>query len=99
MRPGTIKLFTNQPRGMDFDEADDTTPVQEIEIPTTAWNAAGTADVPLHFVKYQNITSLVLYVTRGDGDGDRVRLDRVRLIGEMGGKRVGKIEKVEMSED
>jgi hypothetical protein len=95
MRPANIKLFTNRPHSMDFSEADDTTPEQEIEISPAEWNADGTANLPLRFVKYQNVSSLVVYVTRGHGDGYTVRLDRVRLIGEPGEKRSGKIEKIE----
>ena len=105
MRPAAVKLYTNTPHGLDFSDADDTEPTQELEIPTTAWDAAtGTASLPLRFVRFQHITSLVVYVTRGegggdgDGDGNVVRLDRVRLVGETGEKRTGKIEKIEMDE-
>ncbi|KAJ0371486.1 hypothetical protein COL154_001004 [Colletotrichum chrysophilum] len=59
------------------------------------WNADGTANIGLRFVKFQNINSLIIYVTKGDGDGEKVRLDRVRLIGESGEKReMGKLEKI-----
>jgi hypothetical protein len=42
------------------------------------------------------VTSLVLFVVDGDGEGEKTRLDRVRIIGEAGEKReLGKLEKVE----
>ncbi|KXH57753.1 thioredoxin [Colletotrichum salicis] len=95
MRPGTIHLYTNKPHNLDFSEADDTPPTQAIELTEKDWNADGTANIGLRYVKFQNINSLIIYVTKGDGDGEKVRLDRVRLIGESGEKReMGKLEKI-----
>lgn len=95
MRPKTIKLFTNRPHNLGFDEADDIQPTQEIEIQESDWNANGTANISLRFVRFQNISSLVLFVVDGDGDSEKVRLDRIRLIGESGEKReMGKLEKI-----
>ncbi|KAF7520549.1 hypothetical protein G7054_g12725 [Neopestalotiopsis clavispora] len=95
MRPKTIKLFTNRPHNLGFDEADDIQPTQEIEIGEDDWNEKGTASINLRFVRFQNITSLIVFVVDGDGDGEKVRLDRVRLIGESGEKReMGKLEKI-----
>jgi hypothetical protein len=95
MRPKTIKLFTNRPHILGFDEADDVPATQTIEISSTDWDNTGTATIPLRFVKFQNITSLVLYIVDGDGDGERCRIDRLRIIGETGEKReLGKLEKI-----
>ncbi|KAK4128971.1 DUF1000-domain-containing protein [Parathielavia appendiculata] len=95
MRPRTIKLFTNKPHNLGFDEAEDLIATQEFELSEDDWNAEGTANIPLRFVKFQNITSLVLFVVNGDGDGEKTRVDRLRLIGETGEKReMGKLEKI-----
>ncbi|KAK4157877.1 PITH domain-containing protein [Chaetomidium leptoderma] len=95
MRPRTIKLFTNKPHNLGFDEAEDLSATQEFELSDEDWSAEGTANIPLRFVKFQNITSLVLFVANGDGDGEKTRLDRLRLIGETGEKReMGKLEKI-----
>ncbi|KAK7988496.1 phosphatidate cytidylyltransferase [Apiospora arundinis] len=95
MRPKTIKLFTNRPHNLGFDEAEDIQPTQEIEIGEDDWNANGTANVGLRFVRFQNITSVILFVVDGDGSSEKVRVDRVRLIGESGEKRdLGKLEKI-----
>ncbi|KAL2142389.1 hypothetical protein VTI28DRAFT_1220 [Corynascus sepedonium] len=95
LRPRRIKLFTNKPHNLGFDEAEDLSATQEFELSEEDWNAEGTANIPLRFVKFQNITSLVLFVVDGDGDGEKTRLDRVRLIGESGEKReMGKLEKI-----
>ncbi|KAK4216990.1 PITH domain-containing protein [Rhypophila decipiens] len=97
MRPKLIKLFTNKPHNLGFDEAEDMTATQTIELTEKDWNAVGTANIPLRFVKFQNINSLVLFVMNGDGsnDSEKVRIDRIRLIGEAGAKReMGKLEKI-----
>ena len=94
MRPRTIKLFTNKAHNLGFDEAEDMSATQLIELTEKDWNAEGTANISLRYVKFQNITSLVLFVVNGDGESEKVRLDRLRLIGETGEKRVGKIEKI-----
>ncbi|KAI1208940.1 DUF1000-domain-containing protein [Annulohypoxylon truncatum] len=95
MRPKTLKLFTNRPHNLGFDEADDINPTQTIEIGENDWNDNGTANLGLRFVRFQNVTSLVIFVVDGDGDGDKVRVDRIRFIGESGEKReMGKLEKI-----
>lgn len=95
MRPKTIKLFTNRPHNLGFDEAEDIDSTQTIEISESDWNSNGTANLSLRFVRFQNVTSLIIFVVDGDGDGDKVRIDRIRLIGESGGKReMGKLEKI-----
>ncbi len=95
MRPRTIKLFTNKPHNLGFDEAEDLSATQDIVLTERDWSAEGTANIPLRFVKFQNITSLVLFVENGDGEGEKTRLDRVRLIGETGERReMGKLEKI-----
>jgi hypothetical protein len=95
MRPGNIHLYINRTHNLDFSEADDTEPTQAIEIGPEDWNADGTVNLSLRYVKFQKTSSLVIYVQQGEGDGETVRLDRVRLIGEAGAKReMGKLQKV-----
>ncbi|OTB05912.1 hypothetical protein M426DRAFT_319297 [Hypoxylon sp. CI-4A] len=95
LRPRTIKLFTNRPHNLGFDEAEDIPATQTIEIGEDDWNANGTASLGLRFVRFQNVTSLVVFVVDGDGDGEKVRIDRIRFIGESGEKReMGKLEKI-----
>ena len=96
MRPRTIQIYSNRPHILGFEEAEDIPPTQKITLETEDWDQkAGTAKVELRFVKFQNVTSLVLFVVDGNGDGDTVRIDRLRVIGETGEKReLGKLEKV-----
>ena len=95
MRPRTIKLFSNKPHNLGFEEAEDMTATQVIELTEKDWSKDGTASVSLRYVKFQNINTLVLFVVDGDGDGEKVRIDRIRLVGEAGEKReMGKLEKI-----
>lgn len=80
---------------MDFAEADGTDPTQAIEIGPDDWNADGTVNISLRYVKFQKTTTLIVYVQRGDGEAETVRLDRIKLIGEAGARReMGKLQKV-----
>lgn len=95
MRPKTIKLFVNKSHNLGFDEAEDLQATQDIELSESDWNKEGTASIPLRYVRFQNIDSLVLFVVNGDGDSEKVRIDRLRLVGESGSARdMGKLEKV-----
>ncbi|KUI62085.1 Thioredoxin-like protein 1 [Cytospora mali] len=95
MRPRVVKLFTNRPHNLGFEDAESEAPTQLIELSEKDWNSEGTVNIPLRFVKFQNINSLVLFVESGDGDGEKTRIDRIRLIGEHGGGgSTGKLEKI-----
>ncbi|EPE05821.1 proteasome-interacting thioredoxin protein [Ophiostoma piceae UAMH 11346] len=94
-RPQLIKLYSNNPHNLGFDEAEDMQATQEIELKASDWNDKATASIPLKFVKFQNTTTLVVFVVSAEDGADKVRLDRVRLIGEAGEKReMGKLEKI-----
>lgn len=94
-RPTSIKIFTNKPQILSFDDAENNTATQNVSLSETDWNSStNTAKVELRFVKFQNVTSLVIFVAESEGDNDKVRIDRIRIIGESGEKRDGKIEKI-----
>ncbi|KAG9777042.1 hypothetical protein KCU88_g4640, partial [Aureobasidium melanogenum] len=98
-RPKLIKLYTNRPRVLGFDEAEDTQATQEVTLSEKDWDPkTGTAKVDLRLVKFQNVSSLVVFVVESEGDNEKVRLDRIRIIGETGEKRDGKIEKIASDE-
>ncbi|PTB67159.1 DUF1000-domain-containing protein [Trichoderma citrinoviride] len=98
-RPGVIRLFINRTSNMDFGEAEDAEPTQEITLGPEDWNSQGTASIGLRFVKFQKTTTLTIFVQRGDGEADAVRIDRIKLIGEAGTKRdMGKLQKMEDDE-
>ena len=97
LRPKTIKVYINRANVLGFDEADDLAETQAFELKSSDWDEkTGTAILPLRFVKFQAVYSLVLFVVDGDGEGETVRIDRVRVFGEAGEKRdQGKLEKIE----
>ena len=101
MRPRTIKIYKNRPSTLGFEEAEDILPTQSVELKGSDWSkSTGTAKIELRFVKFQNVSSLVLFVVDGDGKGDKVRVDRVRIIGEKGEKKdLGKLGKVGHGEE
>lgn len=96
MRPKELQIYTNRSHILSFEEADEVTPTQSVTLESRDWDTmTGTAKIELRFVKFQNVSSLVIFIVSGDGEGDKVRLDRVRIIGESGEKRdPGKLEKV-----
>ena len=96
MRPRTIHIYSNRTHVLGFEEAEDIPATQSITLRPSDWNAeTATSKIELRFVKFQNVTSLVLFVVDGDGDGDKVRIDRIRIVGETGEKReLGKLEKI-----
>jgi len=100
-RPRTIHLYTNRAHVLGFEEAEATAATQTVRLAPADWDAAsGTASVELRFVKFQNVSSLVLFVADAEegADGeeaDRTRLDRVRFVGDTGERReMGKLEKI-----
>ncbi len=96
-RPKTIHVYPNRTHVLGFDEAEDIEATQTITLSARDWDAeTSTARVELRFVKFQNVSSLVLFVVDGENEeSDKVRLDRIRIIGEAGGQRqMGKLEKI-----
>lgn len=96
MRPKTVNIYSNRANVLGFDEADDMLATQSITLNAEDWDEkTGTAKIELRFVKFQNIYSLVFFVVNGEGDGEKVRLDRIRVVGEKGEAREQKkLEKV-----
>lgn len=96
-RPSRIKIYTNRAQILGFDDAEDIPATQEVTLGKGDWDSkTGTAKVELRFVKFQNVSSLVIFVVENDVEAsERTRLDRIRVIGETGEKRdPGKLEKV-----
>lgn len=96
-RPRTIKIFPNTPNILSFDDALDGTAVQTIELKPKDWDeTTGTVDVAMRFVKFQNVSSMTIFFVDVEREcAEKVRLDRIRFIGESGEKKdMGKLEKV-----
>ena len=97
MRPKTLRLYTNTAHNLGFEQAEDTEPTQEIEVKSESWDKEnGTVRVELRFVKFQKCNSMVVFFVDGEGSGEKIRVDRVRVVGEETGMKrdVGKLEKI-----
>ena len=96
MRPKTFQIYSNRAHILGFEEAEDIPATQTITLSPQDWDErTGTARIELRFVKFQNVSSLVVFVLDGDGDGEKIRIDRIRIVGETGEKReLGKLEKI-----
>ena len=96
MRPKTVQIYSNRAHVLGFEEAEDIPATQAITLRPQDWDEkTGTAKIELRFVKFQNVSSLVIFVLDGDGESEKVRLDRLRIVGETGEKRdLGKLEKI-----
>jgi len=96
MRPKTLQVYSNRAHVLGFDEAEDVPATYSIVLRPQDWDEkTGTAKVELRFVKFQNVTSMVIFIVDGEGSGEKVRVDRIRIVGESGEKReLGKLEKI-----
>jgi len=72
--PSTIKLFVNK-SGLAFEDVEDLPPTQTLTL-------QGAADeLKLNFVKYQNVSSLTVFIEGNQGDEEATTLSRFHLIG------------------
>ena len=77
-RPKLVKIYTNRPHILGFDEADGTQAAQEITLSEKDWDPkTGTAKIELRIVKFQNVSSIVLFIVESESDNDKVRIDRI----------------------
>jgi hypothetical protein len=95
-RPKRVDLFINRSHNLGFEEAEDIPATQSVELSPESWNPdTKTAVIETRFVKFQHVSSLVIFVVDAEGDGERTRIDRIRIVGESGEKRMpGKLQKI-----
>ncbi|EEB09340.2 thioredoxin-like I protein Txl1 [Schizosaccharomyces japonicus yFS275] len=93
--PAAMKLFINLPNVLSFEDADSLEATQEFtEIKYDKANEP--VVVPLRFVKFQRVNSLVIFISKNVGDEDTTRLANLQLIGEpVGGSSNGKLTKID----
>jgi hypothetical protein len=90
--PLKVRLFANNPT-IDFSEAADTTPTQEMEFRAEQLEEEG-EEVKLQFVKFQLVKSLTLFVAENQDDTDSTKLDQIQLIGTpTAGTDMSKLQK------
>ncbi|CAG0898602.1 unnamed protein product [Cyprideis torosa] len=76
--PKTIKIFTNQTKTMDFDNAKTTEPVQQIIV--TPENLNG-EPIPLRFVKFQNVGNFQVFIQDNQEGLDTTVIKKFQLYG------------------
>lgn len=95
--PKTLRFFINQPRTIDFDSAESTQPTQEItyeflilhflELVITSFVDSlqpGDLDgnpVLLRFVKFQNVSNLMIFVKDNQTGTETTRIDHLAIYG------------------
>jgi len=77
--PQTVKLFVNK-RDMDFQSVDSAPATQVIEL--KADDVKGDKLVPLRFVKFQNVSSITIFVESNQGGEPTTVIQRLRFIGQ-----------------
>jgi len=77
--PKVIKLFTNQPTALSFDEAEGREGVQKIEL--TPEDLKGEKVIELRYVKFQNVSSVTIFVQNNQGEEETSVIQHLQLIG------------------
>jgi len=77
--PKDVKVFVNQPNQMGFDQAEGMEPVQKFEL--TPENLSNGELINLRFVKFQNVSNLVLFMMNNQGDEETTVLKYLKVIG------------------
>lgn len=80
--PKNIKLFVNCPT-MGIDDASTDCPVQELELSRDAVERKEVV-VPLRFVKFQNVSSIAVFVETNQDDESETQLSDIEFFGLTG---------------
>jgi len=77
--PKTVKLFINQPKSLDFDSAECMASVQTLTL--TPADVESGAVIPLMYVKFQNVSSITLFVKDNLGGEETTQINHISFIG------------------
>lgn len=78
--PKTIKIFQNQPMTLDFDKAESSEPVQQIELKSDDLTEDA-KPIQLKYVKFQTVNSLTIFVKDNQTNKDTTRINEIIFIG------------------
>lgn len=76
--PKTLKIFINQPRTIDFDQAESSTAVQDLVLEPKDLDGEL---VNLRYVKFQNVQNVQIFIKDNQGGGELTQLDYLGFIG------------------
>ena len=79
--PTKVKLFVNKV-GLDFDSAKSDNATQEISLSKEELRSPG-KPVSTHFVKFQNVQELGIFVPGNHGDEEQTRIATLAIVGEL----------------
>jgi len=77
--PKTIKIFINQPRTLDFDQASQMEPTQLLEL-REAQVTEGEI-IQLRYVKFQNVQNVQFFIKDNQAGADTTRISMLKLFG------------------
>eukprot|EP01094_Clydonella_sp_ATCC50884_P006411 TRINITY_DN1556_c0_g1_i2.p2 TRINITY_DN1556_c0_g1~~TRINITY_DN1556_c0_g1_i2.p2 ORF type:complete len:161 (+),score=55.27 TRINITY_DN1556_c0_g1_i2:50-532(+) len=77
-RPSSFKIFVNK-SSMSFGDAESSVCTQQVQVP----EGGGEVDIPLKYVKFQNVVSLTIFIEGNHGGEDTTRLDRLIILGSL----------------
>jgi thioredoxin len=77
--PKTIKLYVNRPT-LGFDEVDSVEPTQTLEL--TEGDYADDKLIPLRFVKWQSVSSVVIFIGSNLGEEETTQLKQLIFVGQ-----------------
>ncbi|XP_032689226.1 thioredoxin-like protein 1 [Odontomachus brunneus] len=77
--PKNIKLFINQPRTIDFEMANSNTSIQDLTL--SAKDLEEGNQIPLRYVKFQNVQNLQIFVIDNQNASETTRIDHLVIIG------------------
>lgn len=77
--PKNVKLFINQPRTIDFDQAESQVSVQDLVVEPKDLEEG--KPIQLRFVKFQNVQNIQLFVRDNQSGGETTIIDHLAFIG------------------
>lgn len=78
MGPKVVKIFINQPRTLDFDQAAGNASVQELELSPSDLEGN---PIPLKFVKFQSVQNIQLFIKDNQSGGEVTQIDHLAFYG------------------
>lgn len=96
--PKTVKIYANL-LALGFDEAEGVQETQTLTL--TEKDVAADAIIPLRFVKFQNVSSLIIFVVDNLGGTETTRINKLDFIGSVieGSDRTKVVQKVDGGHD
>jgi len=77
--PKTVKLFINLPKTLDFSEAMQMEPMQQLDL--SEKDVSTEAAINLRFVKFQNVQNIQVFVKDNQGNAETSRIDKLKFFG------------------